>query len=107
MHCAILSCHEACGHAARCTDVAPECVRPGKFGNAAHFTLRCGRALPRGGRQKPLVALVCDFGDRDGGWGHKLAHSEVETLFHEFGHALNSLLSRTAFQHLSGEAGMV
>lgn len=27
---------------------------------------------------------------------------QVETLFHEFGHALNSLLSRTEFQHLSG-----
>ena len=28
--------------------------------------------------------------------------SQVETLFHEFGHALHSLLSRTRFQHLSG-----
>lgn len=27
----------------------------------------------------------------------------METLFHECGHALNSLLSRTEFQHLSGE----
>ena len=29
-------------------------------------------------------------------------HAQVETLFHEFGHALNSLLSRTEFQHLAG-----
>jgi intermediate peptidase len=29
-------------------------------------------------------------------------HQEVETLFHEFGHALHSLLSRTNFQHMSG-----
>lgn len=32
-----------------------------------------------------------------------MAHSEVETLFHEFGHALHSLLSRTELQHVSGE----
>jgi intermediate peptidase len=31
-----------------------------------------------------------------------LNHHEVETLFHEFGHGLHSLLSRTTFQHLSG-----
>lgn len=29
-------------------------------------------------------------------------HSDLETLLHEFGHALHSLLSRTTFQHLSG-----
>ena len=31
-----------------------------------------------------------------------MSHSEVETLFHEFGHALHSLLSRTELQHVSG-----
>eukprot|EP00814_Leptocylindrus_danicus_P022119 CAMPEP_0116006180 /NCGR_PEP_ID=MMETSP0321-20121206/1582_1 /TAXON_ID=163516 /ORGANISM="Leptocylindrus danicus var. danicus, Strain B650" /LENGTH=215 /DNA_ID=CAMNT_0003474699 /DNA_START=532 /DNA_END=1175 /DNA_ORIENTATION=+ len=36
-----------------------------------------------------------------------LSHSEMETLFHEFGHALHSLLSRTSFQHLSGTRAAV
>jgi mitochondrial intermediate peptidase len=31
----------------------------------------------------------------------------VETLHHEWGHALHSLLSRTTFQHLSGTRGGV
>ncbi|XP_038715037.1 mitochondrial intermediate peptidase, mitochondrial-like isoform X2 [Tripterygium wilfordii] len=32
----------------------------------------------------------------------RLNHWEVETLFHEFGHALHSLLSRMDYQHFSG-----
>jgi hypothetical protein len=34
-----------------------------------------------------------------------MSHSELEVLFHEFGHALHSLLSKTQFQHLSGTRG--
>lgn len=73
--------------------------RAGKFPGAAHFTLRCGRLLPDGSYQTPLVALVCNF---ESGPHCLLSHQEAETLFHEFGHALNSVLSRTEFQHLAG-----
>ncbi|CBJ26455.1 Mitochondrial intermediate peptidase (N-terminal) [Ectocarpus siliculosus] len=85
--------------------------REGKFGHAAHFTVRCGCY------QLPTVVLVCNFGlpepPPDGGNakqskersgkddGRLMSHSEVETLFHEFGHALHSLLSRTELQHVS------
>ncbi|KAK9820224.1 hypothetical protein WJX72_007664 [[Myrmecia] bisecta] len=76
--------------------------RPGKFVHAAHFNLRCGRRLGDGAYQEPLVALVCNF---PAGAGALLSHAEAETLFHEFGHALNSLLSRTKFQHFAGTRG--
>jgi hypothetical protein len=70
--------------------------RPGKFAHAAHFTLRCGRALPGGRWQRPAVALVADLP------AGRLSLEQAETLWHEMGHALHSLLSRTHFQHLSG-----
>jgi mitochondrial intermediate peptidase len=80
--------------------------RDDKYGHAAHFTVRCGCAINYNTEhdstladdyQCPIVALVCNVSSRE-----TIAHSEVETLFHEFGHALHSLLSRTKFQHMSG-----
>lgn len=63
--------------------------------------------------QTPVVALVANFrGSGSSGSGAErvssnlnLTHHEVETFFHEFGHALNSLLSKTEYQHLSGTRG--
>lgn len=78
-------------------DLAP---RQAKFGGAAHFTVRCGCKERDGTKQLPIVALVCNFSNPGG-----LHPKEVKTLFHEFGHALHSLLSLTSFQHLSGTRG--
>eukprot|EP00977_Amphora_coffeiformis_P009276 scaffold2103_cov185-Amphora_coffeaeformis.AAC.21 len=79
--------------------------RAGKYGHAAHFTVRCG-CVTNGADadadsaeyQSPIIALVCNLSSDRG----VLSHGEVETVFHELGHALHSLLSRTQFQHLSG-----
>lgn len=79
--------------------------REGKYQHAAHFTVRCGCQLRNSNDyQQPIVALVCNLSPAYANVGSTclLSHSEVETLFHEFGHALHSLLSRTVFQHLSG-----
>ncbi|KAL7520151.1 hypothetical protein ACHAWX_004895 [Stephanocyclus meneghinianus] len=86
--------------------------REGKFVHAAHFTIRCGRIrnndetnATSNNYQLPIVALVCNLSPSsspDPSSATVLSHSEVETLFHEFGHGLHSLLSRTSFQHLSG-----
>lgn len=77
--------------------------REGKYEHAAHFAIRCGRQpADRSEYQTPVVALVCNFGLGKTGHATLLTISEYETLFHEFGHSLHSLLSRTKYQHLSG-----
>ena len=72
--------------------------RPRKFPHAAHFVIRCSRGVGPD-KQRPAVALVCNFG---AGSAATLSHSEVETFLHEFGHAMHSVLSDTQYQHLSG-----
>ena len=68
---------------------------------ASHFTLRCGRRLPDGSYQAPIVARVASLASSAAGL---LRPEQAATLLHEFGHALHSLLSRTQFQHHFGAA---
>lgn len=84
-------------------------IRDHKFGGASHFTIRCGcsnglSSTPEGSAteyQLPIVAVVFTF-PKD---GVSLSPLQLENLYHEWGHALHSLLSRTKFQHLSGTRG--
>ena len=45
----------------------------------------------------PVVTLVCNFTPPSGGLPALLNLEEVETLFHEFGHALEGLFSKNAY----------
>ncbi|WCJ36511.1 Mitochondrial intermediate peptidase mitochondrial [Euphorbia peplus] len=76
--------------------------RKGKYPSCANFAIKGGRRISETEYQLPVVALVCNFSRVDRSSAVKLNHWEVETLFHEFGHALHSLLSRTDYQHFSG-----
>ncbi|KAF3769032.1 zincin [Cryphonectria parasitica EP155] len=67
-----------------------------------------GMAMARGRdgslKQLPTIALVCDFPQGNGA-GDKpafLTYGQVETLFHEMGHAIHSILARTSLQNVSG-----
>ena len=50
----------------------------------------------------PVVSLVFNFTKPSGDKPSMLNIDEVETLFHEFGHALHSILSRCHYRSLSG-----
>lgn len=76
--------------------------RKGKYPGCAHFAIKGGRRISETEYQLPVVALVCNFSGSRNSSTVRLNHWELETLFHEFGHALHSLLSRTDFQHFSG-----
>lgn len=67
-----------------------------------------GMAMSRGHggslKQLPTIALVCDFPQREAA-GDKpafLTYGQMETLFHEMGHAIHSILARTSLQNVSG-----
>ena len=76
--------------------------RPNTYGHAAAFTLRGGRVLPDGSYQKPVSAIVANFTKPSAEAPSLLRHSEVETLFHEFGHILHQTLTRATYARFSG-----
>lgn len=114
--------HETEGHVA--TLYCDLFARPGKAPNPAHFTLRCSRRVwpsepgserppvedgvtvsrPDGSiYQIPTIALVCDFEHPPNAHTPTLLpFRDVQTLFHEMGHAIHSILGRTSLQVVSG-----
>jgi len=80
------------------TDYHP---RPGKRVGAWSSTFRSTR-MKDGQRVTPIVVNVCNFSRPAGDEPALLTLEEVGTLFHEFGHALNSLLSKSPYRGLGG-----
>lgn len=75
--------------------------RATKQGGAWQTTLR-SQGLWRGQSTRPHVAIVCNFTPPAGEQPALLRLDEVRTLFHEFGHALHSLLSQCRYQSTGG-----
>src|SRR5437660_9053748 len=68
--------------------------REGKYNHFAEFEIISGKLLPDGKYQRPAVALLCNFPPPSADKPSLMTHQEVETLFHEFGHALHSIVTR-------------
>src|SRR5699024_6548863 len=56
--------------------------------------------------QLPVAFVTCNFAPPIGTDPALLSHSEVTTLFHEFGHALHHMLTRIDYAPISGIAGV-
>jgi Zn-dependent oligopeptidase len=99
-------------------------ARHGKPSGAAQYAVRCGKRssrfdqdvlgsdAARGQRQLPILVMCTSFTPshqrasgllrKDGAQPPSFSYAELETIFHEWGHTMHSLMSDTACQHLSG-----
>ncbi|MCB9978498.1 MAG: M3 family metallopeptidase [Rhodospirillales bacterium] len=75
--------------------------RKGKRGGAWKTGYR-EQGLYHGKIERPVVAIVCNFTRPTADRPSLLTFDEVQTLFHEMGHATHALLSRVTYQSLSG-----
>jgi thimet oligopeptidase len=76
--------------------------REGKYNHFAQFRLIGGKVLVSGKYQRPTVALICNFPAPTKDEPALLSHMDVETLFHEFGHAMHSILTRAKYGRFAG-----
>jgi Zn-dependent oligopeptidase len=76
--------------------------REGKFNHFAEFEIIGGKQMADGKYQRPTVALLCNFPPPNAEGQSLLTHTDVETLFHEFGHALHTIVTRAKFSRFAG-----
>lgn len=78
--------------------------REGKYNHFACFPQKTGGVLPDGRYDLPVDALLCNFPAPSADKPSLLKHGDVETLFHEFGHVMHGILSRSRFVAQTGFA---
>jgi len=75
--------------------------RPGKHGGAWMTNFR-ELSAPGGVEQRPFVSIVTNFSKPAPDTPSLLTHDELETMLHEFGHALHGMLAEGRYQSLTG-----
>ncbi|WP_428897165.1 thimet oligopeptidase [Parelusimicrobium proximum] len=76
--------------------------REGKYTHAACFDLEDGYQKDDDSYQPPFTAIVANMNPPFEDTPSLLKHSEVETLFHEFGHVLHNALTKAKYAEISG-----
>ncbi len=81
-------------------------ARPHKRGGAWMDSCQSRRKLADGFIQSPIATVTCNFAKAVGTKPATLSHDEVQTLFHEFGHALHHVLTQVDYLDASGINGV-
>jgi oligopeptidase A len=81
-------------------------ARNGKRPGAWMGDMRDRWRRPEGALQTPVACLVCNFAPPHGGAPALLTHEQVITLFHEFGHGLQLMLTQVDDLGVSGLSGV-
>lgn len=81
-------------------------ARQNKQGGAWMDSLQSRMQLQNGQVQVPIATLTCNFAKASKNKPATLSHDEVITLFHEFGHCLQHLLTQVDYLSASGINGV-
>lgn len=81
-------------------------ARENKRGGAWMDDCRIRRKLPNGDHQTPVAFIVCNFNPPVGNDPALFTHDDVLTLFHEFGHSLQHMLTQMDYSNVSGINGI-
>ena len=76
--------------------------RENKYGHAAMFPMVNGILLENGQYEKPMASLVCNFPKPNKNQPSLLFFSDVKTLFHEFGHLLHGMVTKSSISLYAG-----
>ncbi|KAK5654621.1 hypothetical protein OQA88_6942 [Cercophora sp. LCS_1] len=82
-------------------------AREFKPANPGCYSLIPGHLRSDGSRVYPSVALLCGFPKLTSTKPSLLEHQDVITLFHELGHGIHDLVSKTTYARFHGSAGTV
>jgi len=76
--------------------------REGKYNHFAMFPIIEGKQLADGTYQRPVMSMICNFPAPTKDHPSLMSHDDVETIFHEFGHAMHGVLTRAKYARFSG-----
>ncbi|KAK3349729.1 peptidase family M3 [Lasiosphaeria hispida] len=79
--------------------------RDGKYRGNQNCPLQSGHEKPDGTRSYPATVLMCSTPRTTSAPCPLLKHSEVVTIFHELGHGIHDLVSRTKYRRFHSWSG--